>query len=135
MAVFQKFNAFVKDEAEKIHNLAADSLKVALTNTAPVATNSVLANIVEVSYTNISSRVLSQTSSSQTSGVYKLVLANLVLTASGAVGPFRYVVLYNDTPAGKNLIGFYDYGGSVTMANLDTFTINFSAANGVIQKQ
>lgn len=135
MAVFQKFNAFVKDEAEKIHNLAADSLKVALTNTAPVATNSVLANIVEVSYTNISSRVLSQTSSSQTSGVYKLVLANLVLTASGAVGPFRYVVLYNDTPAGKNLIGFYDYGSSITMANLDTFTINFSAANGVIQKQ
>ena len=93
MATGNKFNSFVEALAEKVHNLGSDTLKVALTNSAPVATNTVLANITEVSYTNLSSRTLSVSSSSQTSGTYKLVIADLVLTATGAVGPFRYVVI------------------------------------------
>ena len=106
---------------------------MALTNVAPVATNTVLANITEISYTNCSTRAVTTTSSTQTSGLYKLILVDLVLTASGTVGPFRYVVLYNDTAGSKQLIGWYDNGSAATLGNGDTFTIDFSAANGVIQ--
>jgi hypothetical protein len=133
MASFNKINAFVADVSNKVHNLGSDQLKVALTNSAPVATNTVLANITEVSYTNLSTRNITTTSSTQTSGTYKLVLADLVLTASGSVGPFRYVVLYNSTAASGNLIGWYDYGSSISLANTDTFTIDFDGTNGVIQ--
>jgi hypothetical protein len=134
MSAYNKFNSFVEAEAEKVHNLGADSLKIALTDTAPVAGNTVLANITEISYTNLSARVPTISSSSQTSGTYKLVLADLILTASGAVGPFRYVVLYNDTAASKELIAWFDYAAEVTMANLETFTLDFDGSNGVLQK-
>ena len=133
MATGNKFNSFVEALAEKVHNLGSDTLKVALTNSAPVATNTVLANITEVSYTNLSSRTLSVSSSSQTSGTYKLVIADLVLTATGAVGPFRYVVIYNDTATNDELIAWYDIGSSVTMANTDTVTLDFDGTNGFIQ--
>lgn len=133
MAAFNKFNCFLEDLAEGKHNLGSDSLVVALTNTAPVATNTVLANITQVSYTYCSARACTIASSAQSGGTYKLVLNDLVLTASGAVGPFRYVVLYNDTATNDPLIGYYDYGSSVTMANGDTFTIDFDPTNGVLQ--
>jgi hypothetical protein len=104
MATFTKFQPFVEKLAEKVHNLGSDQLVVALTNSAPSAANGVLADITQISYTNLSSRNITTTSSSQTSGTYKLVLADLTLTASGAVGPFRYVVIYNDTAASDDLI-------------------------------
>jgi len=128
MATFNKFNSFVEAVAEKTHNLGSDQMKVALTNTAPVATNTVLANITEVSYTNCSSRNVTTASSSQTSGTYTQVLTDLTLTASGgSVGPFRYVVLYNDTAASDELIGWWDYGSSITLADTETLLIDFSA--------
>ena len=125
----------MEDAAEKVHNLGADALTIALSNVAPVATNSVLANITEIAYTNLSARVVTVSSSVQTSGTYKLVCADLVLTASGAVATFRYVVLYNDTPTSPAdpLIGWWDYGSAVTLANGETFTIDFDATNGVLQ--
>lgn len=128
MATFNKFNSFVEALAEKTHNLGADTLTVALTNTAPVATNTVLANITEISYTNVSSRVLTSVTSSQTSGTYTLDAADLVLTASGTVPTFRYVVLYNDTATSDELIGYYDYGSAVDLLNGETFTITFDAS-------
>lgn len=136
MASFNKFNQFVEDVAEKVHNLGSDSLKWALTNTAPSASNSILGNITEISYTNCSARVPTISSSAQSGGTYKLVLADLVLTASGGtVGPFRYAVLYNDTPTSPAdpLIGYYDYGSSITLADGETFTIDADATNGVLQ--
>lgn len=134
MASLSKFNCFVEDLAEKVHNLGSDTLKVALTNSAPSASNTVLANITEISYTNCSARTITTTSSVQTSGTYKLVLADLVLTASGgSVGPFRYVVIYNDTSASDSLIGYYDYGSSLTLEASDTFTIDFDGTNGFLQ--
>lgn len=132
MAAFQKFNAFVEALAEKVHNLGSDQIVVALSNVAPVAGNSVLADITEIAYTNLSSRNVTTTSSSQTSGTYKLVLADLVLTASGAVATFRYVTLYNDTATNNELIGFYDYGSSITLASGETFTIDFDGGSGAI---
>jgi len=134
MATFNKFNAFVENVAEGVHNLGTGQLVVALTHTLPTASNSVLADISQITYTNLSSRNITTTSSAQTSGTYKLVLADLVLTATGSVGPFRYVVIYNDTPTSPAdpLIGWYDYGSSISLANSETFTIDFDAANGLL---
>ena len=133
MATFQKFNQFVEDLAKGVHNLSTGQLKVALTNTAPVAANSVYADLTSVlPTTNLSGATpfnVTTTSAEQTSGTLSLVLVDLTLTATGSVGPFRYVVLYNDTPTSPAdpLIGFYDYGSSVTMANTETFLIDFAS--------
>jgi hypothetical protein len=91
VAAYNKFNAFVENLAEKVHNLGADTLTLALTAAAnaPVATNSVLADLTQVSYTNLSSRVLTVSSSAQVSGTYSLVVSDLVLTASGSSGTRR----------------------------------------------
>ena len=137
MATFNKFDAFVENLAEKVHNLGSDTLKVALTNTAPVATNTVLANITQISSGNgytTGGATVSITSSTQTSGTYKLVLADVVFTATGSMGPFRYAVLYNDTPTSPAdpLIGFYDYGSSITLALNETFTLDFDPTNGAL---
>ncbi len=128
MASFNKFQSFVEALAEKVHNLGADTLKIALTNSAPVATNTVLANITEVAYTNLSTRTVTVSSSSQTTGTYSLVCTDLVLTSSGGTtGPFRYAVLYNDTATNDELIGWWDYGSSITLADGETFTVDFGA--------
>jgi hypothetical protein len=133
MASFNKFQPFVEQLAEKVHNLGSDQIVVALTNTAPNATDATLSQITEISYTNCSSRNVTTTSSAQTTGTYKLVLADLVLTASGgSVGPFRYVVLYNDTAASDQLIGYYDYGSALTLLDGETLTIDFDPSAGVL---
>jgi hypothetical protein len=128
MATYNKFNAWVDNMVESA-NLATDQFVVALTNTAPSATNSVLADITQISYTNLSSRNLTTASSSQTSGTYSLVLNDLTLTASGAVATFRYVVIYDDTPTSPAdpLVAWFDYGSSITMANGETFTLDFGS--------
>lgn len=139
MAAFNKFNAFVEHMAEKVHNLGADVLKVMLTNTAPVATNSVKADLVEIAAGNgytAGGTAVTITASGQSGGVYKLEGNDVVFTASGgSIGPFRYAVLYNDTPASPAdpLIGWWDYGSALTLADGETFTVDFSVANGILQ--
>jgi hypothetical protein len=134
MASYNKFNAFTKAMAEKVHNLASDNLKVMLTNTAPVATNAVKTDITEIAagggYTAGGTQA-TLVSSSQTSGTYKLVLNNVVFTATTGFGPFRYVVLYNSTATNGELIGWYDYGSAITLNASETFTDQFDATNGV----
>lgn len=134
MATFNKFNSFVEAVAEKVHNLGADQLVVALcaAANAPVATNTKLSDLTQISYTNLSSRNVTTSSSAQSSGTYKLVCADLVLTASDTVATFRYVVLYNDTATNDELIGWYDYGSNVSMVASDTFTVDFDGTNGVL---
>lgn len=131
MATFTKVNSFNAAVYNKVHNLASDQLKVALTNSAPATSNTVLANITEITYTNLSSRNITTTSSTQTSGTYKLILADLTLTASGSVGPFRYVVIYNDTATNDELIGYADYGSEVTLSSGDSFQVDFDNTNGL----
>lgn len=133
MATFTKFNSFTEAVAEKVHNLGSDQLVVALTNTAPNATDTQLSNITQISYTNLSSRNITTSTSAQTSGTYKLVLSDLTLTASGAVATFRYVVIYNDTATNDELIAYYDCGSAVTMADGETFTVDFDGTNGFLQ--
>jgi len=135
MAAFTKFYSFTEALAEKVHNLGSDTLTVALcaAANAPVVTNTVLADLTQAAYTYCSTRVITTTSSAQTAGAYKLVLADLTLTATGgAIGPFRYVVVYNDTASSDQLIGFADYGADVTVADGETFLVDFDGTNGAI---
>lgn len=127
-----KINSFVENLAEKKIDLSGAELTIALTNTAHTAAWDELADLTEISYANCSSRVITVSTSSQTSGTYKLVCADLTLTATGAVGPFRYVYIYDDGSTNDKLIGYYDYGSAVTLASGDTFSIDFDATNGVL---
>lgn len=144
MAVFNKLNGFVEHLAEKVHNLGSDQLVIALSNTAPasesVNPNSstaacVLANITQISYTNLSSRNITTVSSSQTGGVYTLVINDPTLTASGgSVGPFRYIYIFNDTPTSPAdpLLGYYDYGSSITLNSGESLSINVDSGTNVL---
>ncbi len=133
MASFVKINKFVLNLAQKVFNLGTDTLKVALTDSAPTAsTANQLSDITEISYTNLSTRGLTTSSSTQTSGTYKLVIADLVLTASGTVAQFRYIVIYDDTSTNDELIGYYDYASEINMANTDTLTFDFDASAGFV---
>lgn len=132
MAAYNKFNCFVGDLGLKVHNLDTDTLKVMLTNSAPVATNTVKANLTEISagngYTAGGSDI--QAAYSQTSGTGTMTAVDVVFTASGGtIGPFRYAVIYNDTPTSPAdpLIAWYDYGSSITLNSADTFTVDFGA--------
>lgn len=139
MASFNKFRQFVEDRANGVHNLGSHTLKLLLTNTAPVNTNAVKADLTEITPGNGYSAggpTVPITSSAQTAGTYKLVGTDVVITASGgSIGPFRYVVLYNDTPTSPAdpVIGWWDNGSSVTLADGESFTTDFDATNGILQ--
>lgn len=135
MATYNKFQPFVENLAEKVFNLGSDTLKVALTNTAPNATDNQLSQITQIANGNgytTGGTAASITSSAQTSGTYKLVLADVVFTATGSMGPFRYAVLYDDTATNDELIAWWDYGSGVTLASGDTFTVDFDPSSGVL---
>lgn len=129
MATFTKYYAFVEQLAEKQHNLGADSLTIVLSNTAPDLTDTNLVSLSEISagfgYTS-GGNAITVTASSQTTGTYSLVANDLVITASGGtIGPFRYVILHNNT---ANLaIGYWDYTSSISLLAGETFTVNFGA--------
>jgi hypothetical protein len=141
MAAFNKFDAFVEALAEKVHDLGADTLKVYLSNDTPSASaDAVKADLAEIAAGNgytAGGNVATLTSSAQTAGLYKLVLADpAAWTASGgAIGPFRYAVLYNSTTASGNLIGYWDYGSSISLSAGDTFTVDFDPTTGVLTLQ
>ena len=136
MAVFNKFDSFVEAVEEKLHDLGADQLVIALSNVAPIATNTQLSNITQVAYTNLSTRNLTRTSSSQTSGLYKLVIADITLTSTGgSTGPFRYITLYNDTSTNDLLIGWYDYGTSLTLNSGESLAVDFDGTDGLLTLQ
>lgn len=135
MATFNKFNSFVEALAEKVHNLGADTLTIALcaAANAPVASNTQLSNLTQIAYTNLSARAITTSASSQTSGTYKLVLTDLVLSASGgSAAAFQYIVIYNDTATNDELIGWFDYASALTLASGESLTIDFDGSGGAI---
>lgn len=134
MATYNKFQQTVEDMAEGVYKCSTDQFTVALCEAAnaPVATNSVLADLTQISYTNCSSRDLTTSASGQTSGTFTHLFADLVLTASGGtVGPFRYVVIYDNTPTSPAdpLLCWYDYGSDITLASGETLTIDFTTSS------
>ena len=135
MATFQKFHDFPEQVLKGVHNFAAHAFKIALTNTAPVAANTALADITQVAATGgyvAGGYALDSTVLSETAGTAKVTIADEVITAAaGSIGPFRYAVLYNDTAAGKPLVSFYDRGDSITLLDGEAITIDFDAGAGV----
>ena len=138
MAAFNKFNALVADVHNKVHNLGSDTLKILLTNVAPVAGNAVKADLTEIAAGNgysAGGATVTVTSSAQSGGVYKLVANDVVFTPSGGpIASFRYAVLYNSTPGAGPLIGWWDYGSSISPNVGEPFTVDLDATNGVFQE-
>jgi hypothetical protein len=136
----QKFHQYVEDLRHGVHNFSAHKLKAMLLNTAPdVAADEVKADLpAEISAGNgytTGGVALTVSSSGQTGGAYKLVIADAAVTASGgSIGPARYVVVYNDTPTSPAdpLVCVIDYGASFTLAAGETLDLDFSATNGLI---
>lgn len=130
MASYNKFQGWV-EYMQEAANVGSDQFVVALTPDAPNASTwSTLSHVTnQPAYTYCSTRNITTSSSSQSSGTFSLVLTDLVLTASGGpVGPFRYVVVYDDTVSGDPLVCWFDYGSSITLADGETLTINFGSS-------
>lgn len=139
MATFNKFHQFVEYLAEGVFNFETDSLKVILSNVAPVATNSVAADLTEIAAGNgyiAGGLAITLSSHGQTNGIYTLVVNDLTIVASGgSIGPFRYFSLVDDTPTtpADPLIGWWDFGSSITLNNGESLLQNFSDVDGVLQ--
>jgi hypothetical protein len=142
MAAGSKFNNFVQYLANGTYNLGADTLKCILTNTAPIATNSLYGDISANELANgngytTGGVTVTGVTSLQTSGTLKLIgsLANPTWTATGAMGPFQYAVLYDSTPASplKPLICAWNYGSTVSLVSGQTFTVALDTVNGILQ--
>lgn len=138
MATFNKIQDYVEQVNKAVHNWSSHTFKAMLTNSAPVATNTIAANLTDISAGNgysAGGMTLDTVTLSETTGTAKVTIADEVLTASGTIGPFRYIAIYNDTatsPADA-LVCWYDYGSSISLANGETFTIDFDATNGLWQ--
>lgn len=135
MAAYVKIYCFVEDIAEKVHNLGSDALTLALTTLAgaPTSTMTNLASISPIAYTTFTgSRVPAISSSAQSTGTYKLVLADVTLTANATTPNFGAVTLYNDTAASDQLIAWWSYGSDISLLNTETFTIDFDPSGGVL---
>lgn len=142
MATFTFFHEFFGEVGKGTHQLNAHSFKVALSNTAPnAATNTVFADITEIAATGgyvaggftLDSEAWAETGAG--TGIWQFTSADEIITATGgSIGPFRYVIVYNDTPTSPAdpLVGFLDYGSSITVTDTNTFTIDVGA-NGYIR--
>lgn len=134
MATYNKFETFVGDLGEQVHDLNADTLKVYLTNATPSASaDSIKTDLAEISagngYPSGGSDITN--SYSESGGTGTLTGTDVVWTASGgSFGPFRYVVLYNDssTSPADPLIAWWDYGSSISVNDGETFTVDFGAS-------
>lgn len=136
MATFNKLQPFVENLAEKVFNLGSDTLKVMLTNTAPSAAHGQKSQLTEIAAGNgytAGGVAVTISSSAQSSGTYKLVLADATITASGgSIGPFQYAYLYDDTALNDELIGYWDYGSPVTLADGESLVWDADPTNGIL---
>lgn len=130
IAAASKFNVFVANLGLAVHNLNTDTLKIMLTNTAPTATDAITSDITQISSGNgytTGGTAVGSTAYSQSSGLATLTGNNVVFTATGSMGPFRYAVLVDSTVSGGALILFWDYGSSVTLNSGETFTFSLTS--------
>lgn len=139
MATYNKFQDYVEQLSKAVHNWSSHTFKAVLTNSAPSASNTILSDITQISGTNgytTGGQALDSVTLAETSGTAKVTIADEVFTASGgSMAAFRYPVIYNDTPTSPAdpLVCYFDYGSSVTLADTETFTLDFDATNGLWQ--
>lgn len=137
--IFNKFNSFVQAIAHKKHDLSADIIKVVLSNIAPTAGLSVLGDISQIAAGNgyvLDGQIATRVSSGQTGGLYSLFLNNVTFIASGgSMAPFRYATAYNSSAPSLELIGWWDYGSPVTLADTENFLVVMDSVNGVLTLQ
>ena len=126
MATWTKFNSFVEARNEGIHDIGSDTIKVALTNTAPSASDTILTDITQItSAGGYAAATMTINSSAQTGGTYTASHDAVTWTPAAAdFDAFRYFVVYNDTAASDELIAFADYGVSYVTPNGVPLTIN-----------
>lgn len=134
MATQNKFQDFVEQLEKGVHVFGTHTFKVALTNSAPVATNTILSDITQISGTNgyTTGGTATTVAISEASGTSTVTGTAVVFTASGgSMGPFRYAVLYNDsaTSPADALVSWADYGSSITLLTTETFTVTFGGAS------
>jgi hypothetical protein len=136
MVAFVKFQDFVEQLGKGVHKLhaAGDTLKVYLSNTAPnVATMALKGDLAEITPANgyPAGGTDTQNDYTETTGTGTCTGVDIVFTAAGgAFGPFRYAVLYNDTPSAPAdpLIGYWDYGSAISINDTESFTVDFGAS-------
>jgi len=137
MVAATKFYQVVEDKEEGVYTSSTDQFTVFLTTHAniPVVANAVLADITEISYTNLSTRDLTTNSSGQTSGILTHLFTDLVLTASGAVATFRHVGIYNNTPASPldPIVFWFDFGQDLTLASAETLTLDWTTSSWTVE--
>ena len=132
MASYNKFQQFVENLCKGVHDFTSDgscSVTVALTNTIPLATEALLSDITEVSYANLSSRIITGITAEHSTGTVTLTATDLVLTSSGgSTGPLRWIVIYDDDPSTplNPLIAWWDYGSALTLQTGETLTLDFT---------
>lgn len=142
MADLILFDEFINNLLTKKIDLSADTFKAVLSNTAPdPAADDELADITQISagsgYTTggvtLANVTFAETGAG--TGVWQWSCDDFGWTASGgSLGPFRYVVIYDDTASGDKLIGYRDLGMAVTLGDTDSFTVDVGP-NGLIRSQ
>jgi hypothetical protein len=133
VVAYNKFNDFVEQLCKGVHQIGTHTFKVMLTNTAPAATNSVKADLTEISSGNGYSAGGSTTTVgvTESSGTATVTATDVTFTAAGgSIGPFRYVALYNDTPTSPAdpLVAWWDRGSALTLADGESFVVDFGAS-------
>lgn len=135
VADYNKFFDYAEQVNRAVHNWATHTFKGALTNVAPVQGMNVFADLTEIAAGNgyaAGGFTLDSVALTESNGEAKLVFADEVVTATGgSIGPFRYLSIYNFTAAAGNLVCFFDYGSSITLADTETLTVDVSATAGL----
>jgi hypothetical protein len=140
MATFNRFNSFSTELANGSHNFKATgghTFKVMLTNSAPIAANSLKSDITEIAAGNgyIAGGETLAITRTNTSGTEKITVSGDIVWTGGAsaMATFQYIVVYNDTQTSplKPLVGWLNYGSAVILNPGETFTVDFDQANGL----
>ena len=137
-STFTFYQDFKEQLGKGVHDLATHDIKVVLAaaaNAPNVSTHDELADVTQISATGGYTAgagggyALSGESYTETSGTGTFTHTDpFVITASGgSVGPFRYLIYYNNTSTGDKLIGYLDYGSDITLADTETVSIDLPA--------
>jgi hypothetical protein len=138
MPTFTEPDVLSADITNKVHNFTSDTIRLALSSTAPApGTTFLLANVTNITAGNGyiaavegagKAAPLTVSRSGQTTTVAHT--ATVVWTATGGpIAAFRYVIWWNDTPTSpaNPVIGWIDHGSTINMAVSDTYTLPAAA--------